>query len=282
MRKILYVLILIIFFTACGGDIVSDNSTSLNSSGIYTAPNLSGDYIEKPAESIVLRSDSFSDDTKALIELSPNSSALVEAVLQPVSVKNASFFEVTTMQKKDFVTTSSCHTSLPYSSCSASFTYKPYCSGTDYTYIKLQADKSAPVILTVTGHSDAFADNCSVYQLKNVTLSAENTGHRFTYSGETFYFTAKADKDIPDGFSYSTNGAINGFYYSYTCFSNDNTCSGFAQFLGKAGQFECKGETTLSFKIYADPFSTTGHTPVTITLYGAGTGRDENYPCAMK
>ena len=35
-------------------------------------------------------------------------------------------------------------------------------------------------------------------------------------------------------------------------------------------------------KIYADPFSTKGHTPVTITLYGAGTGRDENYPCQMK
>lgn len=197
-------------------------------------------------------------------------------------MKNASFFEVTSMQKKDFLTTTSCHTSLPYSSCSTTFTYKPSCSGTDFTYLKLQADKSAPVIVTIAGHSDAFADNCSKYQLDNVTLSTDKASHRFTYSGETFYFTLKADKEIPEGFSFSTNGALNGFYYSYSCFAGDNTCSGFAQFLGKVGQFECKGESTVSFKIYADPFSTKGHTPVTITLYGAGTGRDENYPCQMK
>lgn len=140
------------------------------------------------------------------------------------------------MQKKSFIATSSCHTSLYNGKCQTSFVYKPHCSGVDATYIKLQADKSAPVILTVTGHSDGFKDNCSKYQLDNITLSAEKSGHRFTYSGEIFYFTVKADKDIPDGFSYSTNGALNGFYYSYSCFSNDNTCSGFAQFLGKVGK----------------------------------------------
>lgn len=280
MKKIVY--LLLIFITACGDDIVSDSSTSSNGSGIYTALILSGDYVEKPATSIVLNSNSFSDNTNTLIELAPNASAFVEAKLQPVSVKNASFFEVTSMQKKDFLTTTSCHTSLPYSSCSTTFTYKPSCSGTDFTYLKLQADKSAPVIVTIAGHSDAFADNCSKYQLDNVTLSTDKASHRFTYSGETFYFTLKADKEIPEGFSFSTNGALNGFYYSYSCFAGDNTCSGFAQFLGKVGQFECKGESTVSFKIYADPFSTKGHTPVTITLYGAGTGRDENYPCQMK
>lgn len=280
MKKIVY--LLLIFITACGGDIVSDGSTSSNGSGIYTALILSGDYVEKPATSIVLNSNSFSDNTNTLIELAPNASAFVEAKLQPVSVKNASFFEVTSMQKKDFLTTTSCHTSLPYSSCSTTFTYKPSCSGTDFTYLKLQADKSAPVIVTIADHSDAFADNCSKYQLDNVTLSTDKASHRFTYSGETFYFTLKADKEIPEGFSFSTNGALNGFYYSYSCFAGDNTCSGFAQFLGKVGQFECKGESTVSFKIYADPFSTKGHTPVTITLYGAGTGRDENYPCQMK
>lgn len=280
MKKIVY--LLLIFITACGGDIVSDSSTSSNGSGIYTALILSGDYVEKPATSIVLNSNSFSDNTNILIELAPNASAFVEAKLQPVSVKNASFFEVTSMQKKDFLTTTSCHTSLPYSSCSTTFTYKPSCSGTDFTYLKLQADKSAPVIVTIAGHSDAFADNCSTYQLDNVTLSTDKASHRFTYSGETFYFTLKADKEIPEGFSFSTNGALNGFYYSYSCFAGDNTCSGFAQFLGKVGQFECKGESSVSFKIYADPFSTKGHTPVTITLYGAGTGRDENYPCQMK
>lgn len=280
MKKIVY--LLLIFITACGGDIVSDSSTSSNGSGIYTALILSGDYVEKPATSIVLNSNSFSDNTNTLIELAPNASAFVEAKLQPVSVKNASFFEVTSMQKKDFLTTTSCHTSLPYSSCSTTFTYKPSCSGTDFTYLKLQADKSAPVIVTIAGHSYAFADNCSKYQLDNVTLSTDKASHRFTYSGETFYFTLKADKEIPEGFSFSTNGALNGFYYSYSCFAGDNTCSGFAQFLGKVGQFECKGESTVSFKIYADPFSTKGHTPVTITLYGAGTGRDENYPCQMK
>lgn len=280
MKKIVY--LLLIFITACGGDIVSDSSTSSNGSGIYTALILSGDYVEKPATSIVLNSNSFSDNTNTLIELAPNASAFVEAKLQPVSVKNASFFEVTSMQKKDFLTTTSCHTSLPYSSCSTTFTYKPSCSGTDFTYLKLQADKSAPVIVTIAGHSDAFADNCSKYQLDNITLSTDKASHHFTYSGETFYFTLKADKEIPEGFSFSTNGALNGFYYSYSCFAGDNTCSGFAQFLGKVGQFECKGESTVSFKIYADPFSTKGHTPVTITLYGAGTGRDENYPCQMK
>lgn len=280
MKKIVY--LLLIFITACGGDIVSDSSTSSNGSGIYTALILSGDYVEKPATSIVLNSNSFSDNTNTLIELAPNASAFVEAKLQPVSVKNASFFEVTSMQKKDFLTTTSCHTSLPYSSCSTTFTYKPSCSGTDFTYLKLQADKSAPVIVTIAGHSDAFADNCSKYQLDNITLSTDKASHRFTYSGETFYFTLKADKEIPEGFSFSTNDALNGFYYSYSCFAGDNTCSGFAQFLGKVGQFECKGESTVSFKIYADPFSTKGHTPVTITLYGAGTGRDENYPCQMK
>lgn len=280
MKKIVY--LLLIFITACGGDIVSDGSTSSNGSGIYTALILSGDYVEKPATSIVRNSNSFSDNTNTLIELAPNASAFVEAKLQPVSVKNASFFEVTSMQKKDFLTTTSCHTSLPYSSCSTTFTYNPSCSGTDFTYLKLQADKSAPVIVTIAGHSDAFADNCSKYQLDNVTLSTDKTSHRFTYSGETFYFTLKADKEIPEGFSFSTNGALNGFYYSYSCFAGDNTCSGFAQFLGKVGQFECKGESTVSFKIYADPFSTKGHTPVTITLYGAGTGRDENYLCQMK
>lgn len=279
MKKIVY--LLLIFITACGGDIVSDSSTSSNGSGIYTALILSGDYVEKPATSIVLNSNSFSDNTNTLIELAPNASAFVEAKLQPVSVKNASFFEVTSMQKKDFLTTTSCHTSLPYSSCSTTFTYTS-CSGTDFAYLKLQADKSAPVIVTIAGHSDAFADNCSKYQLDNVTLSTDKASHRFTYSGETFYFTLKADKEIPEGFSFSTNGALNGFYYSYSCFAGDNTCSGFAQFLGKVGQFECKGESTVSFKIYADPFSTKGHTPVTITLYGAGTGRDENYPCQMK
>lgn len=280
MKKIVY--LLLIFITACGGDIVSDSSTSSNGSGIYTALILSGDYVEKPATSIVLNSNSFSDNTNTLIELAPNASAFVEAKLQPVSVKNASFFEVTSMQKKDFLTTTSCHTSLPYSSCSTTFTYNPSCSGTYFTYLKLQADKSAPVIVTIAGHSDAFADNCSKYQLDNVTLSTDKASHRFTYSGETFYFTLKADKEIPEGFSFSTNGALNGFYYSHSCFAGDNTCSGFAQFLGKVGQFECKGESTVSFKIYADPFSTKGHTPVTITLYGAGTGRDENYPCQMK
>lgn len=280
MKKIVY--LLLIFITACGGDIVSDSSTSSNGSGIYTALILSGDYVEKPATSIVLNSNSFSDNTNTLIELAPNASAFVEAKLQPAAVKNASFFEVTSMQKKDFLTTTSCHTSLPYSSCSTTFTYKPSCSGTDFTYLKLQADKSAPVIVTIAGHSDAFADNCSKYQLDNVTLSTDKASHRFTYSGETFYFTLKADKEIPEGFSFSTNGALNGFYYSYSCFAGDNICSGFAQFLGKVGQFECKGESTVSFKIYADPFSTKGHTPVTITLYGAGTGRDENYPCQMK
>ncbi len=280
MKKIVY--LLLIFITACGGDIVSDSSTSSNGSGIYTALILSGDYVEKPATSIVLNSNSFSDNTNTLIELAPNASAFVEAKLQPVSVKNASFFEVTSMQKKDFLTTTSCHTSLPYSSCSTTFTYNPSCSGTDFKYLKLQADKSAPVIVTIAGHSDAFADNCSKYQLDNVTLSTDKASHRFTYSGETFYFTLKADKEIPEGFSFSTNGALNGFYYSYSCFAGDNTCSGFAQFLGKVGQFECKGESTVSFKIYADPFSTKGHTPVTITLYGAGTGRDENYSCQMK
>lgn len=280
MKKIVY--LLLIFITACGGDIVSDSSTSSNGSGIYTALILSGDYVEKPATSIVLNSNSFSDNTNTLIELAPNASAFVEAKLQPPAVKNASFFEVTSMQKKDFLTTTSCHTSLPYSSCSTTFTYKPSCSGTDFTYLKLQADKSAPVIVTIAGHSDAFADNCSKYQLDNVTLSTDKASHRFTYSGETFYFTLKADKEIPEGFSFSTNGALNGFYYSYSCFAGDNTCSGFAQFLGKVGQFECKGESTVSFKIYADPFSTKGHTPVTITLYGAGTGRDENYLCQMK
>lgn len=280
MKKFIYLFVL--FITACGGDIVSDNSSSLNGSGIYTAPILSGDYVEKPATSIVVKSNSFSDDTNSLIELSPNVSALVEAVLQPAAVKNASFFEVTSMQKKDFLTTTSCHTSLPYSTCSTTFTYNPYCSGTDFTYIKLQADKSTPVIITVAGHSDTFADNCSKYQLDNVTLSTDKASHRFTYSGETFYFTLKADKEIPEGFSYSTNGALNGFYYSFSCFSGNNTCTGFAQFLGKVGQFACKGESTHSFKIYADPFSTKGHTPVTITLYGAGIGRDENYPCQMK
>lgn len=280
MKKIVY--LLLIFITACGGDIVSDSSTSSNGSGIYTALILSGDYVEKPATSIVLNSNSFSDNTNTLIELAPNASAFVEAKLQPPAVKNASFFEVTSMQKKDFLTTTSCHTSLPYSSCSTTFTYKPSCSGTDFTYLKLQADKSAPVIVTIAGHSDAFADNCSKYQLDNVTLSTDKASHRFTYSGETFYFTLKADKEIPEGFSFSTNGALNGFYYSYSCFAGDNTCSGFAQFLGKVGQFECKGESTVSFKIYADPFSTKGHTTVTITLYGAGTGRDENYPCQIK
>lgn len=145
MKKIVY--LLLIFITACGGDIVSDSSTSSNGSGIYTALILSGDYVEKPATSIVLNSNSFSDNTNTLIELAPNASAFVEAKLQPVSVKNASFFEVTSMQKKDFLTTTSCHTSLPYSSCSTTFTYKPSCSGTDFTYLKLQADKSAPVIV---------------------------------------------------------------------------------------------------------------------------------------
>lgn len=280
--KNLYIYLFVLFVTACGGDIVSDNSSSLNGSGIYTAPILSGDYVEKPATSIVVKSNSFSNDTNSLIELSPNVSALVEAVMQPAAVKNASFFEVTSMQKKDFLTTTSCHTSLPYSTCSTTFTYNPYCSGTDFTYIKLQADKSTPVIITVAGHSDAFADNCSKYQLDNVTLSTDKASHRFTYSGETFYFTLKADKEIPEGFSYSTNGALNGFYYSFSCFNGNNTCTGFAQFLGKVGKFACKGESTHSFKIYADPFSTKGHTPVTITLYGAGIGRDENYPCQMK
>ncbi len=115
------------------------------------------------------------------------------------------------MQKKSFIATSSCHTSLYNGKCQTSFVYKPHCSGVDATYIKLQADKSAPVILTVTGHSDGFKDNCSKYQLDNITLSA-----------------------------------------------------------------------TVSFKIFADPFNSKGHTPAAITLYGAGTGRDEKYPCQMK
>ena len=281
MRKFVY--LLLIFVTACGGDTGLDDSSSSNASGLYAAPILDGDYVEKPATSIVINVDGggYTPDN-TLIELSPNKPVFVEAVLQPVSVKNAYFFESISMQKKSFIATSSCHTSLYNGKCQTSFVYKPHCSGVDATYIKLQADKSAPVILTVTGHSDGFKDNCSKYQLDNITLSAEKSGHRFTYSGEIFYFTVKADKDIPDGFSYSTNGALNGFYYSYSCFSNDNTCSGFAQFLGKVGKHECKGETTVSFKIFADPFNSKGHTPAAITLYGTGTGRDEKYPCQMK
>lgn len=75
MKKFIWLFAL--FITACGGDIVSDNSSSSNGSGIYTAPILSGDYVEKPATSIVVKSNSFSDDTNSLIELSPNVSALV-------------------------------------------------------------------------------------------------------------------------------------------------------------------------------------------------------------
>ncbi len=279
MRKIFYLGLFLII--SCGGDIASDNVSS-NSSGLYTAPVLAGDYIEKPVASIILSSSSFNEISHTLIDLSPNLSAFVEAKGQPVANDKASFFEVTSMQKKSFSTITSCHTNLPFGACSSSFTYKPYCNGADFTYIKLQADKSAPVILTVTGNGDGFIDNCSKYKLDNITLTSENTSHRFTYIGEIFHWTAKADKEIPSDFSYSTNGALNGFYYSYSCFSSDNTCSGFAQFLGKVGKYECHGETTISFNIYADPFSTKGHTPITITLYGAGTGRDEAYPCQLK
>ena len=131
-------------------------------------------------------------------------------------------------------------------------------------------------------HLIEYADNCSSYNLDNITLTADKSYYSFSYAGESFYFTLKADKPIPKGYSYSTNGALNGFYYSYACLAEDNTCSGFAQWTGKVGRYECKGESSLSISIYADPFTTKGHTPAKITLYGAGTGRDENYPCAMK
>lgn len=279
MKRFLFILVL--FLISCGNESSVDNS-SVSNSVIYTSPILSGDYIEKAATSIFVESASFTDSTKSLIELQPNTSALVEAKLQPVANDKASFFEVTTMQKADFLITSSCHTSLPYGSCSTSITYNPVCSGSSLTYFKLQADKSSPKIVTVSGSSYEYADNCSIYNLDNITLTADKSYYSFSYAGESFYFTLKADKSIPKGYSYSTNGALNGFYYSYACFAEDNTCTGFAQFTGKVGRYECKGESSLSISIYADPFTTKGHTPAKITLYGAGTGRDENYPCAMK
>ena len=279
MKRFLFILVL--FLISCGNESSVDNS-SVSNYVIYTSPILSGDYIEKAATSVFVESVSFTDSTKSLIELQPNTSALVEAKLQPVANDKASFFEVTTMQKADFLITSSCHTSLPYGSCSTSITYNPVCSGTSFTYFKLQADKSSPKIVTVSGTSYEYADNCSSYNLDNITLTADKSYYSFSYAGESFYFTLKADKSIPKGYSYSTNGALNGFYYSYACFAEDNTCTGFAQWTGKVGRYECKGESSLSISIYADPFTTKGYTPAKITLYGAGTGRDENYPCAMK
>lgn len=279
MKK--YLFILLFFLISCGNESSVDNS-SVSNSVIYISPTLTGDYVEKAATSIVLNSSSFTDSSKLTIVLQPNTSALVEAKLQPVANDKASFFEVTTVQKADFLISSSCHTSLPYGSCSTNIAYNPVCSGSSSAYFKLQADKSPSKIVTITGSSSEFADNCSIYNLDNVTLTADTSYYSFKYVGETYYFTLKADKAIPKGYSYSTNGALNGFYYSYACFAEDNTCTGFAQFTGKVGKYECKGESTLSLNIYADPFATKGHTPAKISLYGAGTGRDENYPCAMK
>lgn len=109
MRKFVY--LLLIFVTACGGDTGLDDSSSSNASGLYAAPILDGDYVEKPATSIVINVDGGYTPDNTLIELSPNKPVFVEAVLQPVSVKNASFFESISMQKKFY-----CNIIMPYKS----------------------------------------------------------------------------------------------------------------------------------------------------------------------
>ncbi len=55
MRKFVY--LLLIFVTACGGDTGLDDSSSSNASGLYAVPILDGDYVEKPATSIVINVD---------------------------------------------------------------------------------------------------------------------------------------------------------------------------------------------------------------------------------
>ena len=141
MKKIVY--LLLIFITACGGDIVSDSSTSSNGSGIYTALILSGDYVEKPATSIVLNSNSFSDNTNTLIELAPNASAFVEAKLQPVSVKNASFLKEQRCRKKIFLPLPPVNQSCLKTHCLKQFTINHQAAATilqtlNYRQIKMQ------------------------------------------------------------------------------------------------------------------------------------------------
>lgn len=90
MKKLLFILSL--FLISCGNESSVENSSG-SSSVVYTSPILSGDYVEKAATSIVLSSPSFTDNTSSLIELLPNTSALVEAKLQPVANDKASFLK---------------------------------------------------------------------------------------------------------------------------------------------------------------------------------------------
>lgn len=281
MKEKIFMLITLLFLVSCG-EIPENNSSNGYGSGLYSVPILMGDIVEKAATGIYVTGNDITNSNLPFVELSTNKmTTIVNGALSPVSVEQASIFEVVSASSNNLEVTTSCHTGLPMNNCMSSFIYKPSCSGQAASYVKLQADKGGAAVISVIGSSSDFATQCEKNVDDNVSMTISDSSHDFRNINEIFYFTVQIDKPAKNGYRYSVNGAANGFYYSYECYYVDNkTCNGFVQLIGKIGRYECKGETELVLQIKADYFE--GKDEVTFTAGGFGVGHDDNYTCLMK
>lgn len=288
MKEKIFIVFVMLFLVSCGEmPNNSDNSSNNNNnnnfgSGLYNSPILVGDIVEKAASGIYVTGNDITNPSFPTVELTSNkTTTLVNGALSPVSVKQASIFEVVSAQSNNLEVITSCHTGLPSNNCMSTFTYKPACSGQVFSRVKLQADNGGATVINVMGNSTDYAAQCEKNVDDNITMQISDTSHYFKDINEIYYFTVDIDKPAKNGYRYSANGAANGFYYSYECFhSNNQKCTGFVQLLGKIGKFDCKGETEMKLDIKADYFE--GAKKVTFTAQGFGLGHDDNYTCLPK
>lgn len=285
IKEKIFMVVVLIFLVSCGE--VPENSNNNGGGsyglGLYSAPILMGDIVEKPATGIYVTGNDITSSTLPYVELSPSKiTTIVYGNLSPVAVKQASIFEVVSALSDNLEVTTSCHTGLPMNNCMSSFIYKPKCSGQVSSNVKLQADKGGATVINVIGKTEDNGVQCEKNVDDNVTMTISDSSHYFKNINEIFYFTVNVDKPAKNGYRYSANGAANGFYYSYECYHSDNkTCNGFVQLLGKVGRYDCRdSETELALKIKADYFE--GTKSVTFTAKGFGLGKDDNYTCMMK
>ena len=280
MKEKIFMIIVVLFLISCGE--VFNNTADLEDStsyglGLYNEPILVGDIVEKAANDIYVSGQDVENNFPT-VTLKPNGTTLVNGALSPISVKHASTFEVVSAISDNIHVITSCHTGLANNNCMSTFTYTPKCNGQVFSRVKLQADTGGAKVINVIGNAENFPKQCEKDLDDNITMTISDSHHQFKNINEIFYFSIDIDKPAKNGYKYSANGAVNGFYYSYECFYNNNKkCTGFVKLTGKIGAYQCMGATELNLKIRADYFE--GAKSVNLNVKGLGIGRDKNYKC---
>ncbi len=277
-----FMTVVLIFLVSCGDINTNDNQNDSFNGGLYGLQILQGDIHEKPASQLLIKdmNDSVISDTS--FTLQKDESITFKSLMQPSAVRDASMFETVSTSAKGITTSTSCHTGLYNNNCTSTYTYKPYCSGTVQSILKLRVDNAAAKNITILGISNDFPNKCIPDISDNTTYTvAPSSVYMFKNINEIFYFTAKASKPVNNNYKIQANGSYNGFYYSYACFHNDNNCYGFIQFTGKIGKYDCKGQSELKLRINPN-LSGTQSSPFTISVSGFGLGKDDNITCIVK